>query len=130
MPNKIIRATVCGSFHKDLEGLSKLILMLQRSGVQVLSPRSLEFSDCNHEFKVLKYEAFIEPPEIERWHLHAIANSDLVWVHCPDGYVGVSVAFEIGFAHALGKRVYSLEEPSDLVFKTIVIRKPDVFTDI
>ena len=54
-----------------------------------------------------------QPEAIEWLPLNCIRAADLVWLHAPDGYVGLSGALEIGFANAAGVPVYAEEMPSD-----------------
>lgn len=57
---------------------------------------------------------------IEQGHLRAMQTADFVWLHCPGGYVGTSAAMELGFAQALGLRVFASEPPKDVVMRDIV----------
>ncbi len=45
----------------------------------------------------------------ESSYLKKIENAEIIFVVNPSGYVGPSVLFEIGYAIAKGKLVYSLE---------------------
>ena len=47
-------------------------------------------------------------------HFAAIDQSDLLYVLCPEGYVGRSVTLEIGYAYAKGKRVF-FSEPTKVL---------------
>jgi NTP pyrophosphatase (non-canonical NTP hydrolase) len=47
-------------------------------------------------------------------------RADLVWLHCPEGYVGASGAMELGHAHALGIRVFATESPEDVTLRDLV----------
>jgi NTP pyrophosphatase (non-canonical NTP hydrolase) len=58
--------------------------------------------------------------EIEQGHLQAMGKADLVWLHCPGGYVGTSAAMELGFARAMGIRVFAANRPEDLTLSDLV----------
>ena len=109
------KVVVCGSFHRDLEGLRRVCVALLALGCQVLSPRSLDFKDAEGSFVRTKEEVGFSEEEIERWHLQAINLADFVWLHAPEGYVGISGAFEAGFSTAKGIPIFSSSEPKDPV---------------
>jgi nucleoside 2-deoxyribosyltransferase len=125
---RVIRATLCGSFHKDLKGLENAYYELIRNQCQVLSPHSLDFED--HETLFVRNE--IEEDEsvfhIEQHHLHSIAQSDMLWLHAPKGYVGMSSAMEIGYAIAKKVPIYSNEEINDQTIGAYVKVCPSVFS--
>ncbi len=59
--------------------------------------------------------------------LERIRNSDITYIHNFEGYVGKSVALDIGHAMGIGKVVYALESISDpevthLINKILEIR--------
>ena len=55
--------------------------------------------------------------QIEQRHCEKILESHFVWVSCPDGYIGNSTAFELGFAHANKKLILSNTPPSRGIFR-------------
>jgi hypothetical protein len=127
--SSILRATLSGSFHKDPDGLDRSYRELARNQCQILSPRSLEFEDAG----VLFVRHTIETDDvgiIQKHHLQAIALSDFLWVHAPDGYIGTSVAMEIGYAYANGTPVFSSQVPKDEMLKHFVKNVPSVFAAI
>lgn len=110
-----LRAVMCGSFRKDPAGLEQAFRMLC-SRFEVLSPLGVEFIDPLAEFVRLRHETDESSTSIESRHLHALSESDFVWLHAPDGYVGSSAMFELGHAHALGVPIFSDTAPADEAF--------------
>jgi hypothetical protein len=58
-------------------------------------------------------------------HFEMIRKADVCFVYNPGGYVGVSVTLEMGFAAALGRPIYALENVSgdpcrDVLFDRVV----------
>ena len=47
-------------------------------------------------------------------HFAAVDKSEALYVICPDGYVGLMVSVEIGYAVAKGKPVIFSQKPEDL----------------
>jgi hypothetical protein len=128
--NSIIRVTLSGSFHRDPEGLDRSLRELVRNQCQVLSPRSLEFQDTSVLFVKHEIEKNENAGTIQKQHLQAITLSDFLWVHAPDGYVGVSAAMEIGYAYRSGTPIFASQIPKDEMLKHFVTFVPSVFAAI
>ena len=114
-----ISATISGSFNKDLDEIRKKIHQFQQKGVEVLSPE-LSRVVSRHEDFVRLEEDKGTPGEIESKHLEAILQSDFLYIVNPRGYIGKSVAFEIGYALSKNIPVYSLETPEDVVLSSFI----------
>ena len=128
--NTIIKATLSGSFHRDPEGLDRSYRELARNQCQILSPRSLEFEDEGVLFVKHSIESEDSVEVIQKHHLQAIALSDFVWLHAPNGYVGTSAAMEIGYAYKNGTPIFSDHIPEDEMLKHFVTYAPSVFAAI
>jgi hypothetical protein len=128
--SSILRATLSGSFHKDPEGLDRSYRELANNQCQVLSPRSLEFENEGALFVRHVVESEEDPSTIQKHHLQAIALSDFLWVHAPDGYIGTSAAMEIGYAYTQGTPIFSHQIPQDEMLKHFVKNVPSVFAAI
>ncbi|MCU1336358.1 MAG: MazG domain protein [Bryobacterales bacterium] len=68
----------------------------------------------------MKGEEVESPEHIELKHLDAIQKAAFVWLHAPDGYVGLSAALEVGFAHAQGVPVFCRTPLTDVTLKSFV----------
>jgi NTP pyrophosphatase (non-canonical NTP hydrolase) len=117
-----ISATISGSFNKHLDQIQNKILEFQQEGIEVLSPKLSRPISCEDEFVRLETDKGT-PGEIEFEHLEAITRSDFLYVVNPGGYIGKSVALEIGYALSRNIPVYSLEKPEDNVLSFFV--KPE-----
>lgn len=126
----VIRATLSGSFHKDSIGLQLAYDELVHNQCQVLSPHRLDFIDESALFVRDSAEQDESIRSLEAHHLRAIAQSDFLWVHAPEGYVGKSTAMEIGYAVGLGKPIFSAHEIEDQTLAVFVEQKPSVFMAI
>ena len=58
--------------------------------------------------------------QIESRHCEQIKGAHFVWVSNPDGYIGNSAAFELGFAHGLEKSIISETPPIKGIFRLYV----------
>lgn len=112
------KVVICGSFRKDSAGLSKLFRELETNGCRVLSPLTLDFTDTASEFVTAKNDESYSVRELERYHLRAIHEADFVIVHAPEGYIGTSASFELGYATALGIPLFSKTKPTDQMLST------------
>jgi NTP pyrophosphatase (non-canonical NTP hydrolase) len=118
----MISATISGSFNKHLDKIQDKIREFQGEGIEVLSPKPSWPFSSEGGFVMLETDKGT-PGEIEFEHLEALARSDFLYVVNPSGYVGKSVALEIGYAMSRGIPVYSLEKPEDYVLSFFV--KPE-----
>jgi nucleoside 2-deoxyribosyltransferase len=114
------RVVICGSFHRDPQGLRRLFRELEATGCRILSPISLEFTDISDEVVKTKNESDLSIDELEIFHLRTMRDADFIWLHVPDGHTGISAAYELGFSNALGKPVYCFQEPLDQMLATRV----------
>ena len=121
------RVVLSGSFHRDSKALRKLFKELETNGCRILAPLSIDFINTNDEFIRAGSDVDYSVEELERAHLRAIKEADLVWLHAPDGYVGLSAAFELGVAYQLGKPLFSHQKPQDPWLGQIVNQINSVF---
>ncbi|MGH9460042.1 MAG: MazG nucleotide pyrophosphohydrolase domain-containing protein, partial [Vicinamibacteria bacterium] len=101
-------------------GLRRTLEELLDLGFVVLSPTRVEPVREVEGFVFMKGEEAETPESIERKHLEAIQKAAFVWLHAPEGYVGLSAALEVGFAHAQGIPVFSQAEIPDTTLKSFV----------
>lgn len=113
------KVTISGSFRKHLKNILALKNYFERLEIKVLSPRFKDISSIKKGFVIFKEEKNYSPFELENYHLRSIIDSDALIVCDPEGYVGVSATFEIGFASALKKRIIFTEEPKEFILRLI-----------
>jgi NTP pyrophosphatase (non-canonical NTP hydrolase) len=119
-PLPLLRAVLSGSYRKDLAGLKSNYEELLDIGCRVLSPSNVTVVSESDGFVYMQGEEAESPDVIEGRHLDSIQQSDFVWLHAPDGYVGPTASLEIGFANALGVPVFSKERVKDSVIQSFV----------
>lgn len=120
------RVVVSGSFKRQSEDLQKVYDELRALGCQVLSPHSIDFVSSAGGFVKTTHEHDQTVREIEDHHLRAIRQADFVWLHAPNGYVGISGAIEIGYAIASNVPIFCTHMPEELVLRHYVkvVAKP------
>jgi len=118
--------TVSGSFRRAMPEVQLVVEQLTDAGLFVLSPADPRIVDQFGDFVFVASDQVRHLRTVQSRHLSAIAASDFLWLVCPDGYVGVSAAMEIGYAAARGVPVYSKEVPTDLTLRqwVTVVRGP------
>jgi NTP pyrophosphatase (non-canonical NTP hydrolase) len=114
-----LRATISGSFRRDLEQIGEAMKLFQSEGVEIISPRTHEAVGNIDDFVLVEGDMGT-PAELERAHLDAIARSNLLYVVNPGGYLGLSVSMEIGFALAYRVSVFAQERFTSRPFDGIV----------
>jgi NTP pyrophosphatase (non-canonical NTP hydrolase) len=120
VPQALGRAVLSGTFRKDLAGLRNAFEELRDLGCEILSPHRIEVAREENGFIYMVGEETSSPQVIEGRHLQAIEQADFVWLHAPEGYVGLSASLEIGFANARAVPVFARERPSDPVIAEFV----------
>jgi nucleoside 2-deoxyribosyltransferase len=121
------KVVICGSFRKDPAGIRRLFRELETNGCRILSPLTLDFTDTSSEFVTAQNDATYSVQELERFHLRTIKEADFVMLHAPEGYIGTSASFELGYATALGIPVYSKVLPADAMLQTQLKTASSVF---
>ena len=117
-----LNAVICGSFKRDPAALRREFLELGEAGCAVLSPLDLDFVTEVEGFVFGQGDIGRSTAEIEQLHLRSMEKAHFVWLHCPGGYVGTSATMELGFAQALGLRVFSAELPNDVTLADLVVK--------
>lgn len=111
---------ISGTYRKDNEGLKRAYEELRDLGCRVLSPTSVSIVSERDGFVYMEGEQTELPENIELRHLSAIQEAQFMWLHAPDGYVGLSAALEVGFAHAIGVPIYSTSIVTDPILASFV----------
>lgn len=115
-----MRVTVSGSFHRHMVEIATAVYELTASGVQVLSPIDPRIVAAQGEFLFVASDPILSVRLIQDRHLTAIKNSNFLWLVCPDGYVGLSAAMEVGYAAAIGVPIFATQTPLDLTLQQYV----------
>lgn len=113
---------ISGTYRKDHEGLRRAYEELLDLGCRILSPTTVRIASEADGFVFMEGEERELPESIELRHLGAIQEAQFVWLHAPGGYVGLSAALEVGFAHAIGIPVFSDTAVADPILATFVGR--------
>lgn len=121
------KVVVCGSFHKNPESMQLLVEELEQTGCQILSPLTIQFKNTTDAFTRSNHDEGFSNIELERFHLRAIKQADFVWLFDPNGYMGNSAIFELGFAQALQKPVFAFESVNDPYVNAIITKVNSVF---
>ena len=115
-----LTTVICGTFRRDPEGLKASLELLRDLNCKVLSPPNADVAREESGFVYMRGEEQRTPESLEFAHLDAIQRAHFVWLHDPNGYVGLSAALEVGFARAVGVPVFCATQPEDIVLKSLV----------
>jgi NTP pyrophosphatase (non-canonical NTP hydrolase) len=120
-----LSATISGSFNKDFVKIQKKVRQFQNEGIEVLAPPLSKIVGNHEGFVTLEHNKGA-PHEIESDYLDAISRSDFLYVVNSRGYIGRSVALEIGYAVSKGIPIYSMEKPKDITLSFFVKPKKSI----
>lgn len=115
-----VRVTVSGSFHRHLSSIGESVECLTVYGAKVLSPADPRVVDRFGEFLFVASDLRRSIRGIQNRHLDAIRTSDYLWLECEDGYVGLSAAFEVGYAVAKNVPIMASCLPHDHLIRRYV----------
>jgi len=107
------RVTISGSFRRHLVEIQQVMSELERAEFVVLSPGGTVSLGIEQGFTFLATDRSRDARTVEDGHLKAIHRSDVLWIVCPDGILGASTMFEIGFAVACDVPIVTLDEIHD-----------------
>lgn len=99
---------VCGS-KKYKDEIRRFCTELKKLGVIVFEP-NFEEPVLEDEFFHSKHVTKAVFKGLTLEHFDWIRKTDVCFVYNKDGYAGVSVSLEMGYASALGKPIYALKE--------------------
>ena len=96
------KCVIIGSFRKFYNNILELIQLFEIHGITILSPAKSKIVNPDDEFIILESNIInSDTPGIKHIEddvLNAIKGCDFLYVFDPQGYVGNSTNFEIGFA--------------------------------
>lgn len=111
---------VCGSKRFKPE-IKEFTAKLKKLGVVVYEPflhsKPDVWKNLGEEYKV--YLAL----GLTHEHFYKIKIADVVYLYNKDGYSGVSVTLELGFAVALGKPIYGYSKDDEEYCRKVLIRE-------
>lgn len=105
--------SILGSLRKQLNFIYENSIRLQKNGYKVLAPKISSVKCDENGFVFFDDDISNDPTIIEKDFLEQCLKSEYIFVCDKDGYIGNTVAFEIGFLLAINKNIKFLEEPKD-----------------
>jgi hypothetical protein len=107
--------TIIGSFRKFYSEICSLIDEFESNGITVLSPKKSYIVNELNGYVILNSDNKLKKPyQIQQRVFECAEKSDFIYVWNPNGYIGVSTAYEIGHIVEMGKTLYYKEIVDDL----------------
>jgi hypothetical protein len=119
-----LAVVVSGSFHRHMDKITAAIHEFAAQSVRVLSPSDPRIVAHQGEFLFVASDRLRSVKLVQDRHLDCIRAASFLWLVCPDGYVGVSAAMEIGGAREAGVPVYATHAPNDITMREYVTVMP------
>ena len=120
----------CGSF-KFYQEMEKAAEKLRKKGIKVIVPQPSHIRH-GHAPDILKNK--YDKETLTKWegegafsHLNNIKASDYVYIFNKNSYLGPAVTVEIGYALALGKKIFSYAKVDDITLTNFIAKvlKPE-----
>ena len=108
-----IETVISGSFRKHLRQIVQLKYLLEENGVKVLSPEGHFATNPEEEFIYLDSDLVQNPELLQSSVFAKIRRSTFLVVANIEGYLGNAAILEIGYAIAIGIKVYCVESVDD-----------------
>ena len=109
------QVAIIGSFRKYYDQILEIIKEFKKNGLYVSSPKESFINNKIGEFVIFNADDQTQTPaEIQMVTLERILNADAVYVYNPNGYIGKTTCYEIGFCFSRYKPIYFYEKPDDL----------------
>lgn len=109
------QVSVIGSFRKQYKEVVRAVRVLKKMGLNVASPKGSNVCDSIEDFVIFETDnSEFTPAEIQMITLEKIISSDAIYVCDPNGYVGKTTCYEIGFCYSRKIPLYFLKMPKDL----------------
>lgn len=115
-----IKCVIIGSFRKHYDDIVKVIHIFESKNIEVTSPKKSWIINRDADFVILASDfqetgKDIKVQYIESKVLSMIEEASFIYLYNPDGYIGVSTAFEIGFAYKVKKPIFAANSPTDIM---------------
>lgn len=110
-----MKISIIGSFQKYYQEICVLIEKLGSLGHNILSPTNSTIINSVNDFVIFESDnkSYL-PYEIQTETLNKILQSEIVYVYCPNGYVGRTTCYEIGVLKTTIIPVIFSDMPKDL----------------
>lgn len=113
MKKETIATVISGSFRKHLPQIVALKYELEKLGISVLSPEGDISINPDEEFIILDSDPVSNPELLQSSIFAKMRRSTFLTVANIDGYLGNAAILEIGYAIAIGIKIYALEPIQD-----------------
>lgn len=110
------RCVIHGSFRKHFDEIKRAREIFTKAGIEVLAPADSEIKTIENGFAVLKSDPGSDRRMTELIYLHnlkQLGENGFSYFVNPGGYIGSSVAYELGIAQISNSRCFFAEEPAD-----------------
>lgn len=112
---KDMTGCIIGSFRKYYDEVLDVIQVFQKSGHQILSPKTSNIIRNDDGFVILASDnSEFTHIDIQTMVFHRVFRSDFVYVWNPEGYVGKTTCYEIGRILERKIPLYYKEMPTDV----------------
>lgn len=114
------KCLIIGSFRKHYSQIVETIKFFNTNNIDVLSPKISTILNPEDEFVVFDYDSKdADIRQIEDMVLEKMHNADFIYIVNPDGYIGQSTSFEIGYCHGKNLKIFAMNDSTELCSKYI-----------
>ena len=114
------KVAILGSFGKHYDSIVETAKIFCENGIEVLVPKLNGKQDNNGNYILLVGDNSNNPKELEKDYIKKCLEADFVYVCNKDGYIGTTVAFELGILSCFRQEIFFMEKPSDDLFLKLI----------
>lgn len=111
------KVVIHGSFSRHFSEMRQVYDTFSAAGFEVLAPKRSDIVGLKDNFLLLEDEEHLDPRYVELKYLHELkrlGQNGFSYIVNPDGYIGTSVAYELGIAQLTNVPCLYWARPSDL----------------
>ena len=105
-----IKIVILGSVRKHYEKIKDVIDCFTFNGFEVLSPSKANIINPNDDFVLFDTDMSDDPGILEEIVLRKMEVADIIYICNVDGYIGISVIYELGYSMGMREKIYFLEK--------------------
>lgn len=114
------KIAILGSFGKHYNLIVEIAKKFIDNGFEILVPNLNGIKKSDQSFLLLEGDESNDPKELENEYIKNCLRADLVYVCDKDGYIGTTVAFELGMLSCYNQEIFFMEKPSDKLFVSMI----------
>lgn len=118
-------AVILGSYRKHFAAIRHALGVFEAAGWKVPIPNGQPLDPGVEFVRLSGDDPGAEPADLELWVIQQALAADVVYFVIPEGYIGRTTSYELGYLLGAGKQLYVSDMPDDL---PVAIQQDQIMT--